>query len=570
MAIMQDSMPVDPPAMDLFPTNKAHPGPRKMRGGYYTPIKLAQYLCSWAMRGPEDVLLEPSSGDGNFVVPMIERLRELSGNVDHGNSAITAVEIDPQEHEKARLRVSNIAPRGASVSWLVGDFFELFSTLQQSGGYTAILGNPPFIRFQHFSEESRDKAFRHLRNAGYHPTRLANAWCAFIQLSIELLRPNGRLAMVVPAEFLQVSYADELRRRIGHSFATVTIIGFRKLVFPDIQQEVVLLLCDGKLSLPSETTDIQTIEYEDGQDLLASRSGLLPVKHHPTKLTQPGIKWTALFLSGEAFSAIERVIGATGTFPLGHFASVDVGVVSGNNAFFVLDEAKRGALRAERYVTPVVGRTSAVKSILFDHTDFASFVARHNAFLLDLASHALEDLPTPLQDYVTSGERDGVHLGYKCRVRKKWYVVPSIYIPDAFMFRQIHKYPLLSINRAHATSTDTIHRVRFRNGANPDTLAALAFNSLTLAWAEVAGRSYGGGLLELEPSEAELLPVPYSDSLDVDSGKVDDLLRSGREIQALDYIDRIALKGHLGLDDSTIAHLRDAWVQLRDRRITRK
>jgi hypothetical protein len=61
--------------------------------------------------------------------------------------------------------------------------------------------------------------------------------------------------------------------------------------------------------------------------------------------------------------------------------------------------------------------------------------------------------------------------------------------------------------------------------AKDELLAGIFFNSLTLAWAEVCGRSYGGGVLELEPREAEELPIPYSADIKIDRVKVESLLR---------------------------------------------
>jgi hypothetical protein len=101
-------------------------------------------------------------------------------------------------------------------------------------------------------------------------------------------------------------------------------------------------------------------------------------------------------------------------------------------------------------------------------------------------------------------------------------------------------------------------------------LAAAAVNSLTFAWAEVCGRSYGGGVLELEPREAEELPVPYFDDAPVDVGHVDSLLRKGDVLAALDYVDAEVLVRRLGFDWTTIHLIRDAWQRLKTRRHTRR
>lgn len=49
---------------------------------------------------------------------------------------------------------------------------------------------------------------------------------------------------MLPAEVLQVSYAQQLREFLSHFYNKINIVSFEKLVFPEIQQEVVLLLCE--------------------------------------------------------------------------------------------------------------------------------------------------------------------------------------------------------------------------------------------------------------------------------------------------------------------------------------
>jgi len=350
----------------------------------------------------------------------------------------------------------------------------------------------------------------------------------------------------------------------------LVLIGFKKLVFPDIQQEVLLLLAEGKRSGAVAESDIHTIEFLDGNELIESGELDSCTAHIPAKHSRTGMKWTSLFLSEESFRALDEAESLPGIVALGELADVAVGVVTGRNEFFVLTKALRDEMDAANYTIPLVGRTAALKSNAFTSADFAIYREGNPSYLLDLSSHEVRDLPAILKDYLKIGEKNGVHQGYKCRIRKRWFDVPSIYIPDAFLFRQIHRYPLLVVNKANAVSTDTIHRVRFNAGVNGDLLAAVAFNSLTLAWAEVCGRSYGGGVLELEPNEAKQLAIPYHNDIQLDIQKVDCLLRSGKYEDALEYVDQTVLIDHFGFDNRIIRGVRNAWIELRDRRINRK
>ena len=54
-------------------------------------------------------------------------------------------------------------------------------------------------------------AFYSMERVGLRPNRLTNAWVPFLVAGTLLLSKTGRLAMVIPAELLQVIYAAELR-----------------------------------------------------------------------------------------------------------------------------------------------------------------------------------------------------------------------------------------------------------------------------------------------------------------------------------------------------------------------
>jgi adenine-specific DNA-methyltransferase len=375
--------------------------------------------------------------------------------------------------------------------------------------------------------------------------------------------------MVIPAELLQVQYAHELRAKIVSSFEHVVVIGFRRLIFPEIQQEVVLLLAEGKRSAPGQVCDFHTIDISDAAELNADVMARR-IAHAPARHSRVGMKWTALYLTDSAYKAIDSAQSHRKLSNLGVLASVDVGVVTGLNAFFVLDHERAKQVCAENLSVRVVGRTGALKGVRFGDEDFNAYRESYPSHLLNLTGVAQDRFPKKLVEYIRHGEQNGAHLGYKCRIRRRWVDVPSVYVPDAFLFRQIHAYPLLVVNEAGASSTDTIHRVRLKNGVSARLLAACFVNSLTFAWAEVAGRSYGGGVLELEPREAEELPVPYFGDLELDIDHVDALLRRGEVEAALDYVDLRTLVRRLGFTISQTKEIRSAWRELSNRRIARK
>jgi adenine-specific DNA methylase len=529
--------------MSTFPV-ATPPTAEKLRGGYYTPSPVAQFLAKWvAEAGPR--LLEPSCGDGAI-------LRHLPVT-----GAVTGVEQNPEEASKARTA----APSAAVVE---GDFFDFFSPAQEAA-WDGVTGNPPFIRFQNWTEPTRSQAFDVMRRVGMRPTKLTNAWVPFVVASSLALRPGGRLGMVIPAELLQVTYAAELRAHLVDEFAELTAVTFKRLLFDGVLQEVVLLLGvrgEGPAS-------IRVVEVEDANALPAP--GELAALPHAPALRHDSEKWTKYFLPPDGIEALRTTRELPGIVRLGAIADVDVGVVTGRNQFFVLRPSRTSDRKLDDYVRPLVSKSAHVRGVQFRADDLAALeaadapchlLAVENA--LPLADH------DPLGAYVGEGEAEEVHKGYKCSIRKQWWVVPSTWTPDAFLLRQIHDHPRVIANLTGATSTDTIHRVRMLNGTPPDALAAASVNSVTFAFAEVMGRSYGGGVLELEPREAEGLPFP--DPHDLPDGfieAVDSLLRAGNLMGALDHVDELLLIRKLGVDPALLAHLRRVWERLRDRRLAR-
>lgn len=525
--------------MTAFPV-AAPPSAEKLRGGYYTPLPIAKFLADW-VQGSGSRLLEPSCGDGAILSAL------------PATSSRTGIEIEPQEAEKARAA----APKATVV---VADFFEWFDDSQVSA-WDGVAGNPPFIRFGSWTEPSRTLAFDTMRAVGMRPSKLTNAWVPFVVAGALALRPGGRFGMVVPAELMQVNYAAELRAFLVDEFSDLTTVTFKRLVFDGVLQEVVLLLG----TRGTGPASIRVVEVEDVDSLPSlerlKRLPRAPALRHDTE------KWTKYFLEPSSIEAL-RSVRSAGLKRLGEIADVDVGLVTGRNQFFVMRPSGGKQRDITRHLEPLVSKSSHLRGIQFADADLEEL--RSSDALCELL--ALDGSNEPESDealasYIAAGEAGGVHEGYKCSIRKHWWAVPSRWTPDAFLLRQIHDHPRIIANLTDATSTDTIHRVRMLNGVPPIKLAAASINSVTFAFSEVMGRSYGGGVLELEPREAEGLPFPSPKGLTMrDVAKVDKLLRRGDLIAALDHVDSKLLGD---LDAGLVTELRAIWERLRDRRLAR-
>lgn len=92
---------------------------------------------------------------------------------------------------------------------------------------------------------------------------------------------------------------------------------------------------------------------------------------------------------------------------------------------------------------------------------------------------------------------------------------------------------------------------------------------MTFAFTEVIGRSYGGGVLELEPNEADTLPLPPLQETHIMLETLDRLGRDGQMNEVLDLTDQVYLKNGMGLPTSDIKTLRGIWEKMSNRRTSR-
>ena len=328
-----------------------------------------------------------------------------------------------------------------------------------------------------------------MKAMGLHPNRLTNIWVPFVVASVALLREGGRIAMVLPAELLQVTYAAQLRQFLADSFDRITIFTCNEMFFANAEQEVVLLLAEDRLAQSSSKNacDIALIEAASVDRLLASKPKTQRSKDGRKCVQHDTEKWLKYFLNAKEIGFMRQLRSHAEVTTLDEHAEVDVGVVTGKNDFFVLCHEQVIEHELTDFVVPLVGRSSQLPGTVLrqrDHRQLGKTGKR--VYLLNIQSTPEHQLPDRLRNLISSGERQGVHKGYKCRIRNRWYEVPSVWEPDCFFFRQIYDFPRVVVNKAKATSTDTIHRMRCRSSSS--RVASNLYTHRTAASAEIEGR----------------------------------------------------------------------------------
>lgn len=543
----------------------------KLRGGYYTSAELARWLCTWALREAGDQVLEPSCGDGSFLEAASKRLEELGAHGPSRANQLRGVEIIPDEADKARARLmSGLGYRAADVVEN-SDFFAWWSRPDRPE-YDAVIGNPPFIRYQSFPEPHRTRAMDIMKEQGLSPNRLTNIWVPFVVAATAALKEGGRMALVLPAELLQVSYAAQLRSFLTDRFGRVDLIACNELFFEKAEQEVLLLLADEArpASSASNPCQVNLTESDSVADIVKRAPPAVLRGASPKTVCHDSEKWLKYFLNADEIRFMRALRVSENTVQLGSYASVNVGVVTGKNQFFVLRESEVDDLGLQKYTMPLIGRSAHLEGTIMDRAGWQSLADEdHRVHLLHLAPINGTKPKGALASYIRLGEEQNVHKGYKCSVRTPWYAVPSVYVPDAFVFRQIYDFPRIVLNEAEATATDTIHRMRCKGG-DPRAIVANSYSYMTAASAEIEGRSYGGGVLELEPTEAEklLMPATLGDAMPLEES--DALIRAGKLETVLEENNRRVLMNQMGLSKADCQMLRSIWEKMRNRRLARR
>ena len=549
----------------------ANVGQDKLRGGYYTSSNVAAWLCAWAIRTREDQVLEPSCGDGAFLDAAARRFAELRARGPAIANNLTGVEIIAAEADRARARLQKVLGLRAQDVVETTDFF-LWSQRSNRPAFDAVVGNPPFIRYQTFPEPHRSRAMAIMAKLGLTPNRLTNIWVPFVVAAAASLRLGGRLALVLPAELLQVTYAAQLRSFLNDRFTRIDIVACNELFFEKAEQEVVLLLADGALEAASEANSCRITLTETST--LAEITGQLPsavlANAQPKTISHDHEKWVKYFLTEREIAFMRALRSSDVATTMATHASVDVGVVTGKNEFFVLTSDQVAELGLDGYTVPLVSRSAHLKGAKIGKTDWKALsTAGDRVHLLCVSPSNGGKLPSSLARYIRAGKEKAFHKGYKCSIRNPWYAVPSVWIPDGFVFRQIYDFPRMVLNQAEATSTDTIHRLTCKT-TKPERVIGNTYTWLTAASAEIEGRSYGGGVLELEPTEAERLLMPTKLNEGMPLTECDRLTRAGRLNHVLEENARIILMGHMGLSRGECDLLRSIWEKMRDRRLARR
>lgn len=471
----------------------------KNTGSYYTPEYLSGFMMRYVSANFRNLdklcVFEPSVGDGSFAKAF--NTTRFSKTIN--SFSFTAIDKIKPELKKAEQVAFSSRKLNTRYSFSKVDFLKYQSTLKKK--FNLIVGNPPYIKKGLLNKTQINFCKEIHKSAKLSDSTVKNIWSAFLVRCSLLLDDSGILALVLPAELLQVKFAAELRVFLTEQFQRTEIFTFDDLLFECKGQDTILLIGFKRHEQKGQFfTHIEnTAELENNNFTLTQNTGL----------TSTESKWSHHLLSSDELTFIHNIGKKLNN--INHYCDSKPGIVSAANNFFIINEETEREYHLARHTKPIIQKGFFVNgSVVFDQRDFDNLVADGKPTkILCFNDVDVNRLNIKTEEYLQIGEENKLPERYKCKMRKNWYVIPNIStVPEGFFFKRSHHYPKLLKNTADALVTDSAYKIEMRNGYNINHLIYSFYNSLTLTFAELNGRYYGGGVLELTPSEFKGLPVP--------------------------------------------------------------
>jgi adenine-specific DNA methylase len=524
---------------------------RKLRGAYFTPPRLAGLLCNWALALDPKRILEPSYGEGVFLREAEAKLLE-KGVRDPGRR-LYGVELDAG----AALHLRESGLRLPDKHLRKADLLSL--TPRDLGGhFDAIVGNPPYIRHHLLSPDLAARGREGAARLGIKLNGRSDAWAYFCAHLVGFLAEGGRLALLLPGSALQADYAKPLLEAFAREDGEVQLVALGERVFPGVQEQTVLLLLDRsrRSGKPLVQRRIATVK---GLGAALERQPRARRQNHGVG----GFSWR---LSAKEEALWERICATEGVSRLGELAKIRIGVVTGANSFFVRTPAGTAKLGKRVGSVPIVSRGAWLAGPRWkcsSQSDKDSMPSRLVVF-----PTAKSALSRAAQDAIAQGEQEELNLRHHCSNRTPWYVQADRRAPDLFLPYMGSEPPRLVLNEAGATCTNAIHRVWKLSGseASLGSLVAASWTTLYRLSAELVGRSYGGGVLKLEPTRAMALrlAVPQESLLGLE--EIEQAINAGGASEAVALADQRLLIEGLGISENELSALKTAADRLRKQR----
>lgn len=455
---------------------------RKQYAQFFTPCGIAGVMNDWVCAGARlRTVLEPAFGLGVFSRDLLERQPDLH---------ITAYDTDRTIADEARGYFGG----KANVELRVGDY--LASPWEDK--YDGIVCNPPYFKFHDYDNKACLKSVgEHL---AFHLTGFTNIYTLFMLKSLHQLSEGGRMAYIVPSEFLNSDYGVKVKDYLLRSgmLRHIIVFNFEDNIFGDAITTSCIVLCandkgDGKVRM----TYVRNAD-DFGSLRIAADSGHIGCNTLAYDIGQldAGVKWRQYY-KGTAKATYKHLV------PFSTYAKVMRGIATGANDYFRFNRSKAERYKIDKkFLIPCICKSVDVPSLLFTKADFDKLEAKDkNVYLL----HAQGADNKFVADYIKRGEEQGIDRLFLTSSRTPWYSLEKRK-PAPILVSVFNRKGLRFVrNKAQVANLTNFHCVYVNTSLfgnmSPDLLFAYLATDTARAIFEDNCREYGNGLQKFEPND---------------------------------------------------------------------
>lgn len=441
---------------------------RKKYAQFFTPEKIAEFMCQWVLHGKQKTrVLEPAYGLGIFS-------RVLAQN---STLPVDAYEIDGQ------IYASAVTARPNRVNLRNEDYF----TCDWNTKYDAIVCNPPYLKFHDYD------------NATYIPdvnshlgTKLngfTNLYTLFLLKSIAQLQEGGRLAYIIPSEFLNSDYGVEVKRALieSNTLQHIIVVDFTECAFDDALTTACILLCE-------RTTGSVNVRFSLVNNIEGLNTCFSEYVEYNTSELDANIKWKSYYEEGNSCKYNHLV-------PFSKFAKVSRGIATGANDYFTFRPSKVDDYDIPgECLMPCICKAVDAPQTFFTQNEFTKLLNEDKAVYLFNGSTAPNN--TSVLRYIHLGEESGINKRYLTASRSPWYAIENR--PPAPIWVSVFNRSGLRFirNEANIYNLTTFHCVYPKNtGVDVDVLFAYLITDVAKEIFLDNSRQYGNGLVKFEPND---------------------------------------------------------------------
>lgn len=439
-------------------------------GQYFTKYEVADFMCAWACRGAASVL-DPAVGNSVFL---------KYARTHNASCSLTGFEIDREILDY----FGN--PAGADI---INDDYLLRDWEKK---YDAIICNPPYSRFQ--AVENRNEVLKVIyEHTGEKYSGYTNLYTLFLLKSIYQLSDKGRLAYIIPSEFMNSKYGTAIKQLLINKKLLRAIINFKNdhEMFFNATTTCCLILLDHE---EKEQVCFYNLQSVDDLTLNILEEGNSRVSRVGYDQLTASEKWR-LFINQEHIATFNNLV------PVSHFCRVSRGIATGANDFFCFTRARAKAKGIpERYLSKCICHSADVKTLVFTSADYEKLAEEGKAvYLLDIS---IEDCET-IKAYINEGIVAGVNKKHLPSCRTPWYSMEQKAVAPIWVSSACRNGIKFVRNLAGAKSLTTFHSVFVHGDFADDVDVIFSYFLTPIAQTIIREnrKELGNGLEKFQPND---------------------------------------------------------------------